>query len=110
MADPLFGWVGVAEFARASGVPPQTMRRRLQALEAMLGVKLLHSRHQPGRKPRKWWVHPERARAALEQDPDAREARLEELYSRLEKLEQKLEALRRAHKSLKKQVFQPGPA
>lgn len=104
------GWVGVAEFARERGVRPQTMLRRLRALQRWTGADLLRSNHEPGRKPRKWWTHPERARTALERDPDAREATLEDVCMRVEKLEQKCEALKKAHKALKRQVNQPNPA
>jgi hypothetical protein len=96
----LGGWIGVAEFARRADppVPPKTMLRRLKALERMAGVRLLRSKHQPGRKPRKWWVHPERAEAALEKDPDARTATVEDLCVRLESLEKKHTALKNSFK------------
>jgi hypothetical protein len=105
----LRGWTGVAEFARAAVPPvqPKTMLRRLQALERMSGAHLLRSKHQPGRKPRKWWVNPERAQAALEKDPDAREALAQDHAIRIESLEKKYEALKRAHKSLREQVNPP---
>jgi predicted ArsR family transcriptional regulator len=95
----LGGWVSVAAFARQSGVFPRTMLRRLKALEHMSGVRLLRSKHQAGRKPRKWWVHPERAQAALEKDPDARTASIEDLFGRVERLEQIITVLKKAQKS-----------
>lgn len=94
----LGGWVSVAQFAKGAGVARRTMLRRLQALERMSGQRLLRSKHQPGRKPRKWWVNPERAQAALEKDPDARTASIEDLFGRVERLEQSVVVLKKAHK------------
>lgn len=86
------------------------MLRRLRAIQRITGTDLLRSHHAPGRKPRKWWVNPELARAALERDPDARDATLEDVCVRVEKLEQKHEALKRVLKSLKKHAFRANPA
>jgi hypothetical protein len=94
----LGGWIAVAAYAREAGVFPRTMLRRLQALERMSGVRLLRSKHQSGRKPRKWWVHPERARAALEKDPDAHTASIDDLFGRVERLEQIVVVLKKAQK------------
>lgn len=98
------GWVGLARFARERNVNPKTMLRHLRALEAVTGASLIRSNHKPGRKPRKYWVHPERARAALERDPDAREAETVWLLTRVENLEKSVGALKKSHKLLKKQV------
>lgn len=105
----LRGWMGVAAFARAADppVPPKTMLRRLQALQRMLGVRILLSKHEPGRKPRKWWCKPELARAALEKDPNAQEARVEDLAVRMERLEESHAAVKKALKALKQQVNSP---
>lgn len=103
----LGGWMPVAQFARQAGVFPRTMLRRLQALERMSGTRLLRSKHESGRKPRKWWVNPERAQSALEKDPDARAASIEDLFGRVERLEEKHEALKKAHKRLVSQVIPP---
>lgn len=102
------GWIPLAAFARERGVPPKTMRRRLLALDHAEGGGLLRSFHRSGR-PRKYWVHPERVRKALEADPDAREAELDWLASRVEKLEQSCAVLKKAHRELKKRLFVVSP-
>jgi aryl-alcohol dehydrogenase-like predicted oxidoreductase len=100
------GWVSLAAFARERGVPPRTMRRWAVALDHEAGGGLVRSLHRRGRRPRKYWVNPERLKAALERDPDAKEAERDFQESRLTKNEEKLEALKKAHKALKEQVKQ----
>ena len=99
------GWVGLAAFARERGVKPKTMRRWALALDHQLGGGLVRSLHRRGR-PRKYWVHPVRLKAALEQDPEAREADRDLVETRLTRLEEKCEALRKGHKALKANVNQ----
>lgn len=110
------GWVGLAAFARARGVLPCTMRRWALALDHESGGGLLRWNKRRG-KPRKYWVHPDRLRAALERDPGAREAtltriddRLTETEAKQDVFEKKLEAVKRLLKQLKqKQNPAPGP-
>jgi hypothetical protein len=100
----LHGWIGLAVFARQQGVKEKTMRRWALALQHEHG-DLLRSRHRQG-KPRKYWVHPERLRAALEEDPEAKTAERDLIVSELQDLRQKVEALKKAHKVTKAQVNQ----
>ncbi len=99
------GWVGLAAFARERGVPTWTMRRWALALDHEFGGGLLRYNRRRG-KPRKYWVNPEKMKAALERDPEAREAEHAFLESRVTKLEEKCEALKKAHKATKAQVNQ----
>lgn len=100
----LHGWIGLAKFARAQGLEPQTLRRWAIALNNERGDLLL-SKHTKGR-PRKYWVHPQRLKAALEADPEAKAAERELTEQRLTNVENRLEALKKAHKATKAQVNQ----
>jgi predicted transcriptional regulator len=98
--------VPLSKVAKDAGVEPGTMRRRLLALDHAAGGGIVRSFHRRG-KARKYWVHPERLRAALERDPDAREAELSWLTDEVRILKNRVEALKKAHKALKAQVNQP---
>ena len=100
----LHGWIGLAVFARERGVKERTMRRWALALHHERG-NIVRSRHRKG-KPRKYWVHPERLRAALEEDPEAKAAAQDFIEERVTVLERKVEALKKAHKATKAQVNQ----
>lgn len=99
--------VGLAEYARARGVPERTMLYRLTALHQRLGGGVLKSQNPPGTKVRKWWVNPqklERLQRELAEDAEPTEEQLGEHLLRIEALEEKLEALRQSHISLKRKV------
>lgn len=96
------GWVSLASFARERGVSVWTMRRWALALDHDAGGGLVRSFHRRGR-PRKYWVNPDRLKAALERDPDAAEAKDAYVESRLTRVEEKCEALKKAIKSVKAQ-------
>lgn len=100
----LLGWIGLAVFARQQGVEPRTMRRWALALDHEHGG-ILKSKHRKGR-PRKYWVHPQRLRAALEADPEAKAAERDLVASQIADLTRKVEALKKAHKTTKAQVNQ----
>lgn len=100
----LFGWVGLAEFARKQGVHPVTLRRWVLALHEQHG-DLVRSKHRNG-KPRKYWVHPQRLEAALRADPEAKSADRDFIEDRVTVLERKVEALKKSHKAVKAQVNQ----
>ena len=82
------------------------MRRWALALHHERG-NIVRSRHRSG-KPRKYWVNPERLRAALEEDPEAKSAAQDFIEERVSVLERKVEALKKAHKGLKAQLKLPG--
>lgn len=99
------GWVPLASFARERGVTLWTMRRRVLALDHAEGGGLVKSFHRRGR-PRKYWVSPDRLKAALERDPDASEAKDAYVDDRLTRVEEKCEALKKAVKAVKAQQKQ----
>ncbi|MBA2724272.1 MAG: hypothetical protein H0U56_15570 [Methylibium sp.] len=102
-------WISIPEAARAAGVQPQTMRRRLLALHFKLGGGIVRSLHLQG-KPRKYWVNVEALRLASAQEPDAIEVELGDLRTRVADLERKLDALRNAYRQLKKAAAASPPA
>lgn len=100
------GWVSVTDYARERGVKPQTMRRRLLALAHARGRSdFLCSTHQPGRAPRRYWVHPELLKAELQRDPDTDRSELDSHAAQIEKLQQSVEALKTWRKHLKARGF-----
>lgn len=95
--------MSVPEAARAAGVHPRTMRRRLLALNFQCGGGIVRSLHLQG-KPRKYFVQVQALQRALEDAPNPVESELGDLRTRVDDLEKKLDALRNAHRQLKRQA------
>ncbi|MFZ5891271.1 MAG: hypothetical protein ACOY0T_09495 [Myxococcota bacterium] len=90
-------WVSLAVLARGAGIPEQTFRGRMFALNIMLDGKLMRRLSVTGRRG-KWLVNRE-LYDAQSQPPPAREpksfdAQLAEQSARLDALERRLQAVR----------------
>ncbi len=97
----LAGWVELTRYARDTGTPPRTLRRRVRELHDRHGG-ILRTYSRPGQRVGKWWVNPVALQAAMVRTNT--EERLDDYEDRIINLEGKTEALRGAFNAVRAMV------